>query len=82
VFGLTLALHEGGRFAWDEFRARLIREIARAEREPRPEGAPFPYYECWLHALEDLLDAKRLASPAAVAARASALAALPAGHDH
>jgi nitrile hydratase accessory protein len=81
VFGVTMALHEDGRFAWDEFRERLIAAIARAESD-QATGAPFPYYVCWLEALEELLAVKGLCGADALRARAGALAARPAGHDH
>src|SRR5262245_37793849 len=51
VFGLAVALHERGLYTWDEFRDRLIAEIARADRA----GDPSPYYERWLAAFERLL---------------------------
>jgi nitrile hydratase accessory protein len=80
IFGLTLALHEAGLFAWDEFRARLIAAIAAWERAH--EEADWSYYACWLAALEDLLAARGLCATAEVDARERALAARPAGHDH
>lgn len=82
VFGVTLALHEQGRFVWDEFRDRLIAAIARADGTVA-QGEPAPsYWACWLTALEGLLEAKGLCSDAALDARAKTLAARPAGHDH
>jgi nitrile hydratase accessory protein len=81
VFGITMALYEQGRFEWDEFRGRLIAAIGREERE-HPAGAPFPYYACWLAALEELLAAKGMCAAAALRERAGELAARPAGHDH
>jgi nitrile hydratase accessory protein len=81
VFGMALALHDRGLFEWEEFRPRLIREIAREERTARPPEA-FPYYDCWLRALLDLLDAKGLAPAAEVQARVRELALRPSGHDH
>ena len=51
VFGLAVALHERGLYTWDEFRDRLIAEIARADRA----GDPSSYYERWLAAFERLL---------------------------
>ena len=77
VFGLTMVLHQSGTFEWDEFRERLIVAIARAEEQ---EG--FHYYECWLQALQGLLDAKGICLGGDVEARVSELAARPQGHDH
>ena len=76
VFGLTMALHEAGAFEWEEFRQRLIAEIAASEHRE------WSYYACWLRAFEGLLDAKRLCVQDAVDARARELAARPHGHDH
>jgi nitrile hydratase accessory protein len=78
VFGITVALYERGLFAWDDFRERLIAEIARAERS----HAEWSYYACWQAALETLLHAKGLCPAGALDARADELAARPAGHDH
>ena len=78
VFGLTMALHEAGAFEWEEFRQRLISEIAVWERREEE----WSYYGCWLRAFEDLLAHKGLCLTAAVDARAHALAARPKGHDH
>jgi nitrile hydratase accessory protein len=81
VFGLTLALHEQGRFEWDEFRQRLIAAIAAAEAKLRP-GEPYHYYACWLEALQELLAATGMCGADALAERENALAARPHGHDH
>ena len=69
VFGLAIAMHEQGRFAWDEFRDRLIDEIAIAERESINSG----YYERWLNALERVLIDKNLLSQDEIAARLDAI---------
>ncbi|MGH7776585.1 MAG: nitrile hydratase accessory protein [Candidatus Dormibacterales bacterium] len=47
AFGVALALHEQRLYEWDEFRDRLVEEIARGE-----DGA---YYESWLRSLERLV---------------------------
>lgn len=47
AFGVALALHEQHLYEWDEFRARLVEEIARGE-----DGG---YYESWLRSLERLV---------------------------
>jgi nitrile hydratase accessory protein len=46
AFGMAVVLNEMGAYAWDEFRARLVEEIA--------DGSP-EYYESWLSAFESLL---------------------------
>jgi len=65
IFGLTVAMSHESRFAWREFQARLIAEIAHAEREGEPSG----YYERWLHAFERLLADKGLLDQTALAER-------------
>ena len=81
IFGLTLALHAQGRFEWDEFRECLIEAIARAERELASDER-YAYYVCWFEALENLLAARSLCAPEALALRERVLAGRPAGHDH
>ena len=55
VFGAAVALCERGLFEWDEFRDRLIAEIASADTA-RIASVQLPsYYECFLSALERLL---------------------------
>ena len=56
VFGMAVALHEDGRYEWEEFRQALIARIAAAERG----GGPFVYYEIWLATFEELLARKGL----------------------
>lgn len=71
AFGLAVALSEEQLYAWDEFRQRLIDEIARAEAC----GAQTSYYERWLAALESVLVARGLLSPAELEARTAELRA-------
>jgi nitrile hydratase accessory protein len=80
LFGVTLALCEAGRFEWEEFRALLIEEVARADAAGA--AVRFHYYGCWQAAFERLVAAKGLCAGAELEARARALAARPAGHDH
>jgi nitrile hydratase accessory protein len=65
IFGMTVAMSHDAAFAWREFQAELIAEIARAERE----GATSSYYERWLRAFERLLADKGLVDPNALAER-------------
>ncbi len=85
VFGVTLALHERGLFVWEEFRERLIREIAFEERRHAGGPGTFAYYACWLRALEDLLDSKALLPRDELARQLRELASQPPDHhrhDH
>jgi nitrile hydratase accessory protein len=81
TFGLVLALHEAGLFAWEEFRQALMAEI-RAWETDHPAGEEWSYYRCWQRALERLLGERGLVGRDALDARAQALADRPAGHDH
>ncbi len=56
VFGMAVALHEGGLYEWEEFRQTLIARISAAEAR----GGPFAYYEVWLETFEALLGRKGL----------------------
>jgi nitrile hydratase accessory protein len=47
IFGMAVALNERGTYEWDDFRRRLVDEIAR---DPDRD-----YYGSWLGALERLL---------------------------
>lgn len=61
VFAMAITLCEQGWFAWEEFRACLMAEIATAEHAAAPHArtAVLPsYYESWLAALEKLLRQK------------------------
>src|SRR5262245_3865454 len=80
VFGLTMTLYEAGRFAWPEFRDRLIAEIAAWESAHRDE--PYRYWDCWLRAFERLVVEKGFCADEAIANRVAALAKRPPGHDH
>jgi nitrile hydratase accessory protein len=56
VFGAAVALCERGLFDWDEFRERLIAEIASADARVADAGSPSTtYYERFLSAFERLL---------------------------
>jgi len=80
AFAMAVTLFESGRFSWNEFRERLVEEIARADSAAALRDAPVEggaYYECWLRALEKLLGAKGILSPAEIERRAEAIAASP-----
>ena len=65
AFGMVVAMHDQGLFAWDAFRDRLIARIGAAA--PDPDGGS--YYERWLEALEDVISDEAILSPAEVAER-------------
>jgi nitrile hydratase accessory protein len=72
AFGLVVTLVDGGRFAYDDFRTRLITRIG--------EHPARPYWESWLAALEDVLGG--VVDEAAVVARATALREVDDHEDH
>ena len=51
IFGMAVALNDRQAFDWDEFRTRLVDEIAEAEAHGDTSG----YYERWLAGFERLL---------------------------
>src|SRR5262245_33625110 len=65
VFALAVSLCARGYYRWDEFRDRLIAEIAAAEAAgPHPDADSLPsYYESWLAAFEKLLAEKGIPLP-------------------
>ncbi len=67
AFGLAVLLSEKGAYAWDDFRTRLVDEIARGGEA---------YYESWLDALESLLLAREVVTLEEVTKRAEEYAAL------
>ncbi|HKA84981.1 MAG TPA: nitrile hydratase accessory protein [Acidimicrobiales bacterium] len=81
LFGVTMALVEDDRFAWSDFQQRLIAAVGHWEAE-HPDGEGYRYYERWAEALESLLDDLGIVAVETTDARAHALAARPAGHDH
>ncbi len=78
VFGLTMAMHEVGAFAWEEFRSRLIDEIGRDAADVEGQR----YWLAWRRAFESLLRARGVCTSGDLDARIHALAARPPGHDH
>jgi cobaltochelatase CobN len=51
AFGMAVSLCDGEPLAWDDFRSRLVAEIAAADQH----GDDSPYYERWLASFERLL---------------------------
>lgn len=81
IFGVTVALSEAGRFEWRVFQRELIAAVARAERQ-QEDGEEFPYYDCWLEALQSVLGDLSLVSSRDLAERIESLARRPVSHDH
>ena len=79
AFGLALALHEAGQIDWEDFRQRLIAEIADREAG-HAVGDDWSYYGCWLGALERTLTEHGLVGGDDLRARAAMIAARPPDH--
>jgi nitrile hydratase accessory protein len=63
AFAMTLALHERGLFTWPEWAQALSAEIKRAQAAGDPDTGE-TYYLHWLAALEGLVAAKGITTPA------------------
>jgi nitrile hydratase accessory protein len=75
AFGLAVGLAERGLFHWNDFRDRLIAQIAATPPDVADESPATVYYRQWLAALEALLGEKGLLSDLDVSARAEQFAA-------
>jgi nitrile hydratase accessory protein len=63
AFGMAVAMSEGGTYAWEDFRSRLIAEIGE---EPERE-----YYASWLEAFSHVLLAEGVLDHAELERRTS-----------
>jgi nitrile hydratase accessory protein len=59
VFGMAVAMYDDRQFVWDDFRTRLVQEIADAETHCDDSG----FYERWLGSFERLLLETGVLSP-------------------
>jgi nitrile hydratase accessory protein len=66
AFAMVLALHEGGLFTWSEWAAALSRQIKAAHATVDPDTGS-TYYSHWLAALEEMLAARNVTTPEALA---------------
>ena len=55
AFGIAVGLAEQGVFQWDEFRDRLIAEVAAGSPDDPGDSPATIYYRQWTAALEKLL---------------------------
>jgi nitrile hydratase accessory protein len=65
LFGMAVAMSEGKKLEWEDFRQQLIAEIGQADQV----GSESTYYERWLAAFERLLDREGLVKAAEVELR-------------
>jgi nitrile hydratase accessory protein len=63
AFAMALTLHKRGVFTWPEWTAALAREIERAQSAGDPDTGE-TYYHHWLAALERIVVAKGVTTPA------------------
>ncbi|MCY3968903.1 MAG: nitrile hydratase accessory protein [Acidobacteria bacterium] len=80
LFGLTMALVEGGQLDWETFRGRLIAHIADWEARGRDET--WDYWQRWREAFEDSLAIAGLVDQQEMDRLVRRLARRPHGHDH
>jgi nitrile hydratase accessory protein len=73
AFALAVRLSAQGHFTWKEWAAALADELKAAADRGEPDDGSH-YYEHWLAALERLVTAKGLSSPAAMQQRKEAWA--------
>jgi nitrile hydratase accessory protein len=62
AFALALQLAESGYFTWDEFRDRLIAEVRASDKIRARDGTSDhgEYYDHFLHALERIVEEKKI----------------------
>jgi len=73
AFAMAVRLAERGLFEWNDFRDRLIAQIAATPGGGEDESPAAVYYRQWQAALESLLHDKGLVGSADVDARAAEL---------
>jgi nitrile hydratase accessory protein len=75
-FGVALALYEEKHYtSWDDFRDRLIQEIAKWEKSEQKDKPDWNYYEQWLKALERLVVETGMLDKSDIDARANEILA-------
>ena len=81
IFGMAVALHEGGLFEWREFQDQLISVIGKADEQSH-DAQEYTYYKHFQQALGELLAQKGVLGSSEVDFKVSELAQRPHGHDH
>lgn len=63
AFAIALQLSESGHFTWDEFRDHLIAEVRASDRIRARDGTSDhgEYYDHFLHALERIIEERKIA---------------------
>ena len=70
AFGMVVGLHTQGIYVWDEFKDRLIEQIAAGDCKDVPPDCPAYYYQ-WVEAFWQLLIEKKILSEQEMLARAT-----------
>lgn len=58
AFGVVISLVEDAFFSWEEFRTQLIVVIEEWDAQDDGDRPTWHYYECWLEALERVLQTR------------------------
>jgi nitrile hydratase accessory protein len=74
AFAMAVTLLQDREYVWDDFRDRLIAEIAAAEEADPDRDSGTHYYERWLASFEELLVEKNILTKGAIEARITQLA--------
>lgn len=56
VFGVAIALSKDGHYEWEEFRQALMSNILAWEQSHDLDDTSWDYYQCWLAALEQVVE--------------------------
>ena len=69
VFGVAIALSKEGHYEWDEFREALMSNILAWEQSHELDDKSWDYYQCWLAALEQVIEKSGILKPGELEAR-------------
>ncbi len=82
AFGVVISLVEDAFFSWDEFRTQLIVVIEEWDAQDDGDRPTWHYYECWLEALERVLQTRSYFKGRELDDLAAAYSDRPHNHDH
>jgi nitrile hydratase accessory protein len=69
AFGIAVAAHRAGHYAWTDFQRELMWAIREWEATPEAERGEWQYYDRWVAALEHLVLSTGLVDPDAYEAK-------------
>ena len=73
VFGVAIALSKDGHYEWEEFRQALMSNILKWEQSHELDDVSWDYYQCWLAALEQVVEKSGILKPGELESRFSRL---------